>query len=612
MLWGPPLAACYLTGGWRSARDGVAALRARSLDVDLLMVVAALGAAAIGQAFDGGLLIVIFATSAALEGWATARTADSVRGLLDLTPSRAVRVAPGHGEEIVEVDDLAVGDVIVVRPGERVPADGVVAAGASETDQATVTGESLPAPTGVGDEVYAATVNGSGLLRVTVSREASGSVVARIAAQVEEASSTTAPTQRSIERIEQRYSVVVVTATVVLFVAPLLSGELLVDALLRAMTFMIVASPCALVLATMPPLLAAIATASRHGVLVRSAEVMERLASTTVVVVDKTGTLTTGAPEITAVHGAPGWSRDDVLALAAAVESGSEHPLAGAILAAVPEAALATPTGFRAVPGTGASASVRGVEVVIGRPDRVLADRGDDESDDGWARRAVAEAEALGDTVVAVVADGRTVGVVVLSDHPRPSAVRAVARLRSLVGRAPVLLTGDQPQAARRVADAVDIAQAHAGMLPEDKVAAIDDLRRVGDVVLAVGDGVNDAPALAAADVGIAVSHRGSSPDTAVTLRSADVVIVGDDLDAVPATLALARRAHRLVRANLVAAAAVVVGLVMWDVVGHLPLPLGVAGHEGSTILVALNGLRLLRRSAWPADTCRETGGLQR
>ncbi|MGY3684908.1 cation transport ATPase [Streptomyces sp. TE33382] len=311
-LWAPLFAATYITGGWEPGWEGLKALKDKTLDVDLLMVVAALGAAAIGQVVDGALLIVIFATSGALEAMATARTADSVRGLLDLAPSTATRMLPDGGEEIIAAESLKVGDIVLVRPGERVGADGLILEGASDVDQATITGEPLPVAKQAGDEVFAGTVNGTGALRVRVERDPSDSVIARIVKMVEEASGTKAPTQLFIEKIEQRYSIGMVLATVAVFAIPLAFGSALQPALLRAMTFMIVASPCAVVLSTMPPLLSAIANAGRHGVLTKSAVVMERLGQVDAVALDKTGTLTEGAPPASppsALCPVPGWMR---------------------------------------------------------------------------------------------------------------------------------------------------------------------------------------------------------------------------------------------------------------------------------------------------------------
>lgn len=293
-LWWALYLGCYAAGGWEPARAGLRALRERTLDVDLLMIVAAIGTASIGQVFDGALLIVIFATSGALEAVATARTADSVRALLDLAPERATRLLPDGGEEVVDTAGLTVGDVIRIRPGERIGADALVLDGVSDVDQATITGEPLPVTRAAGDEVFAGTLNGTGALVARVHRPVGESVIARIVALVDEASATKAKTQLFIEKVEQRYSVAVVVATLALFGIPLAVGAEFQPTLLRAMTFMIVASPCAVVLATMPPLLSAIALAGRNGVLVKSAVVMERLADTTLVAFDKTGTLTTG------------------------------------------------------------------------------------------------------------------------------------------------------------------------------------------------------------------------------------------------------------------------------------------------------------------------------
>ncbi|MFF9169591.1 MULTISPECIES: heavy metal translocating P-type ATPase [unclassified Streptomyces] len=581
-VYGGLYAVAYVCGGWEPALEGLRALREKTLDVDLLMIVAALGAAAIGQVLDGALLIVIFATSGALEALATARTADSVRGLLDLAPATATRLT-AHGEESVPVAELAVGDVLLVRPGERIGADGTVLDGTSEADQASITGEPLPVVKRPGDEVFAGTLNGTGALRVRVDRDPADSVIARIVTLVEEASRTKAPTQLFIERIEQRYAVGVVAATLAVFALPLAFGAGLTDALLRAMTFMIVASPCAVVLATMPPLLSAIANAGRHGVLVKSAVAMERLGEVDAAALDKTGTLTEGAPEVTAVTPLPasGLDADALLALAAAAEHPSEHPLARAIVAAARARGLrlAPAEDFTATPGRGVEALVGGHRVSVGR------------------------GEGEGGTVVRVRRDGEAVGTLTLTDRLRADAPQATAALTALTGAAPVLLTGDSAHAAARVAEATGITDVRAGLLPEDKVTAVRQEQQAGRRVLFVGDGVNDAPALAAAHAGVALGHAGSD----LALETADAVVVRDELTAVPALVRLSRHARRLVTQNLVLAGVFITGLVLWDLLGHLPLPLGVAGHEGSTVLVGLNGLRLLRESAWRTGEVQPT-----
>ncbi|KQW17311.1 metal-transporting ATPase [Streptomyces sp. Root369] len=593
--YGPLYAVAYATGGWEPALEGLRALRGRTLDVDLLMIVAALGAAAIGQVRDGALLIVIFATSGALEALATARTADSVRGLLDLAPSMATRVTE-HGEEPVPTSELAVGDVLLIRPGERIGADGRVLEGASEADQATITGEPLPVTKGPGDEVFAGTLNGTGVLRVRVGRDPADSVIARIVIVVEEASRTKAPTQLFIEKVEQRYALGIVIATLAVFGVPLIFGAGLTDALLRAMTFMIVASPCAVVLATMPPLLSAIANAGRHGVLVKSAVAMERLGEVDAVALDKTGTMTEGTPEVSAVRPLPGsgLTPDALLALAAAAEHPSEHPLGRAVVRAARERGLriADAWDFVAVPGRGVTAVVGGRVIGVGRagdPVTGSVDLGPDADATG------VPVTEDGDTVVLVTGDGVPLGTLALTDRLRPHAPATTAALTALTGTAPVLLTGDNARAAARVAEATGLVDVRADLLPEGKVDAVRQLQDAGRKVLFVGDGVNDAPALAAAHSGIAMGRAGSD----LALETADAVVVRDELTTVPSVVRLSRAARRLVVQNLVIAGTFITGLVLWDLLGHLPLPLGVAGHEGSTVLVGLNGLRLLRESAW-------------
>ncbi|MEU1918714.1 heavy metal translocating P-type ATPase [Streptomyces albogriseolus] len=595
--WGPLYAVTYAAGGWEPGWAGLRALREKTLDVDLLMVVAALGAASIGQVMDGALLIVIFATSGALEALATARTADSVRGLLDLAPATATRVDADGGEASVGVAELAVGDTVLVRPGERIGADGRVLDGASDVDQATITGEPLPVAKERGDEVFAGTLNGTGALRIRVERDASDTVIARIVRMVEEASETKAPTQLFIEKVEQRYSLGMVVATLAVFLVPLFFGANLADALLRAMTFMIVASPCAVVLATMPPLLSAIANAGRHGVLVKSAVVMERLGQVDAVALDKTGTLTEGTPRVTDVRPLAGSGLDEgeLLRLAAAVEHPSEHPLARAVVDAARERGLALPVAedFGSTPGVGVIAIVDGRVVAVGAPGRFLGGAADADA----ARAAVlaGELEDGGRTAVLVTVDGTPAGVLGIADRLRPDATATVTSLTSLTGTAPVLLTGDAPRAAARLAAEVGIEDVRAGLLPQHKVSAVRELENAGRKVMVVGDGVNDAPALAAAHTGVAMGRAGSD----LALETADAVVVRDELATVPAVIALSRRARRLVVQNLVIAGVFITGLVIWDLAGSLPLPLGVAGHEGSTVIVGLNGLRLLREAAW-------------
>jgi len=430
--------------------------------VDLLMVAAAIGAAVIGQVLDGGLLIVIFATSV---------------------------------------------------PWKRSPPT-----------------EPLPVARNPGDEVFAGTSNGTGALRVRVSRAASDTVVARIVAMVEQASATKAKTQLFIEKAEQRYSLGMVTATLLLFAVPLIAGSAFQPALLRAMTFMIVASPCAVVLATMPPLLAAMANAGRHGVLVKSAVVMEQLGATTRVAFDKTGTLTEGTPRLTGITVLPGadLGEQQVLALAASAEAPSEHPLGRAVTAAARDAGLA-------IAGRGVSALVDGRHVEVGSPAHLLGGHVPD-----VAAAQVAELEEGGQTTAVMRVDGTAVALLAIADRTRPAAASAVARITELTGAAPVLLTGDNQRAAARLASQVGIRDVRAGLLPQDKVGAVNDLQAHGARVLLVGDGINDAPALAAAATGAAMGRAGSH----LALDTADAVIMRDDLATIPAVIALSRRAR--------------------------------------------------------------------
>ncbi|OBK16327.1 heavy metal translocating P-type ATPase [Mycobacterium asiaticum] len=596
-VWWTLYLACYLAGGWGSAWAGAQALRNKALDVDLLMIVAAIGAVAIGQIFDGALLIVIFATSGALDEVATKHTADSVKGLLDLAPDRAI-VLDGDGRErAVPAAELVVGDRVLVRPGERIPADAAVLSGSSEVDQRSITGESMPVAKAAGDDVFAGTVNGSGALHLVVTRDPSQSVVARIVQLVSEASATKAKTQLFIERIEQRYSLGVVAATLALITIPLMLGHPLQPVLLRAMTFMIVASPCAVVLATMPPLLATVANAGRHGVLVKSAVVVEHLADASVVAMDKTGTLTCGTPWLTTVEALRPELFDvaAVLQLAAAAERSSEHPLGRAVVEEARRREVAIPAAedFRAVPGRGVRATVGHDFVEVCNPHGFR----------GAAPAELAPVVAAGATAAVVLVNGLAVGVLGLTDRIRSDAAASVAALTELTSTTPVLLTGDNERAARRVAAEAGIGEVRAGLLPEQKVEAVRELQASGQRVLVVGDGVNDAPAMAAAWTSVAM---GAGAD--LTLQTADAVTVGDELHAIPTLVALARQARRVVMANLAIASACITVLVLWDLFGQLPLPLGVAGHEGSTLLVALNGMRLLTDRSWRAAMARFAG----
>ena len=582
----PIFLVAYAVGGYRQAFEGVSLLVSqRELDVDLLMVVAAIGAAAIGFWFDGALLIFIFALSGTLEGYASARTKRDIEALVALHPEHAV-VLRGGEEVTVEAAAIIVGDEIVVRPGERIAADGNVVEGSSSVDQATITGESLPVDKKRGDGVFAGTMNGQGALRVCATRASGETVLARIIDLVREAEERRPPAQLFIERFEKRYAKVVVAGAVLLACVPLLFGWSVRDALYRSMIFLVVASPCALAAAMMPTLLSALSNGARSGVLFKGSAFIESLGRVRAIAFDKTGTLTTGAPRVTDVVALEG-EADTLLAAAAAVETLSEHPLGRAIVLEAKHRSLVVRAGtdHQSIVGRGASALVDGTRWRVGKPDLF------DSVDDGvLATRERLEAE--GKTVV-VVGRERSVGLIALRDTLRAEARDAVAQLRALGVSHVVMITGDAAPTARAIAAQAGIDEVHADLLPEDKVRVVEDLVRRYRYVAMVGDGVNDAPALASATVGIAMGGAG----TDVALETADVVLTSDDLSKVPYAVTLGRRALAVVKQNLVVALTVIVTLVVADLLGRINLPAGVVGHEGSTLLVTLNGLRLLRRT---------------
>jgi Cd2+/Zn2+-exporting ATPase len=589
----------YLAGGGVAALNGLRSLRQGTIDVDFLMVAAAVGAATIGEWVEGGTLLFLFSLSNALQQYALDRTRQAIRALMDLRPATARLQRPaadGAAPQVVEVpvEQLVVGDRIEVRPGERLPADGEVVAGQSAVDQSPITGESIPVPRGPGDPVFAGSINGGGALTVRVTHRAADSTLARIILLVEEAQSERAPTQKRLDAFEQKYAAGVVSmAALTALAPPLFFGWNWPDAFYKAMTLLVVASPCALVISTPASILSAIAAGARQGVLFKGGAHIESLGRVRVVAFDKTGTLTVGRPRVTDVlpHSGPGAqaiSADELLALAAAVESRSEHPLARAIVTAAQYQGLAVAAadGLQAVPGKGVTASVNGVCLHIGTLDH-LREQGvslpESEAD------LVVQLEAQGKTVVFAGSD-RLLGAIAVADTVRPEAAQAVAALKSLGIQKVVMLTGDNRRAAQAIGAAAGVDEVRAELLPEEKVAAVKALLAEHGAVAMVGDGVNDAPALATATVGIAMGAGG----TDVALETADVVLMASDLAKLPYALGLGRRAMTVVRQNLTFALAVIVTLIASALLNLVSLPLGVIGHEGSTVIVVLNGLRLL------------------
>lgn len=589
-VWFGAFAGAYLAGGAFSLVRSVKSLAARRLDIDLLMLLSALGAAAIGEYAEGATLLFLFSLSNALEARALRRTTRAIESLMELRPDEAMRLSADGSERRVAVEELEIGDLVRVRPGGRIPVDGHVRSGHTAADQSAITGESLPAEKAPGDAVFAGTINVGGTVDIRMDKPSSESTLSRIITLVEEAREAKAPTQRFIDRFEQGYAATVIFAAVAATLVALAFGEGFRPAFYRAMTLLVVASPCAVVISTPATLLAALAHAARRGLLFKGGAPLELLATVDCVAFDKTGTITAGQARVTEVVPFAASDPDRVLAVAAAVEVLSEHHLGRAIVAAARSRGLELPraSGLENHRGVGAVAEVEGRRVAVGRLELVREIGG--LQPDGEEQAAVDGLRAEGRTLV-FVADRQIAGVIAIEDRVRPEAAAALRGLKAHGVRRTVLLTGDNEPVARRVAGQIGVDEYRAELMPEDKVGFIHAVSGRGGSVAMVGDGVNDAPALAAATVGIAMGVAG----TDAALEVADLVLVRDRLDHLPYALRLAKRSLRIVRQNLAFACAVIAVLVVINLLHGLPLPIGVVAHEGSTLLVVLNGLRLLR-----------------
>ncbi|MFZ5479486.1 MAG: heavy metal translocating P-type ATPase [Myxococcota bacterium] len=576
-----------LVGGYHFAREAVEELaHEREVGIELLMTVAALAAAALGEVGEAGTLVFLYSISEALEGYTEEKTRSAIRALMDLAP-KVARVRRDGAEVEVPAEDLRVGEVFSVRPGEAVVTDGEIVSGRTDVDEAPVTGESVPVEKGTGDVVFAGSINGAGALEVRATRPYSENTISRIIAMVEEARERKGRSEQLIDRFGRRYSPAVLAAGVlVALLPPLLAGADWATWIERATVFIVAAAPCALVISVPIAAVATLGTAARGGVLVKGGAYLESLSRVRVVAMDKTGTLTRGEPSVTDVAPAEGHDARDVLGLAAAVERWSEHPLARAVSRHAREQGVAVPPSvdFRALTGAGAEAVVDGRRIRVGKPGIF---------DVGALAARLSALEAEGKTLIVVATDDTPVGVIALRDTLRPNARRAVDALRRGGVARIVMLTGDHAAAGRAIASEVGIDEVHAGLRPEDKVARVRDLASHGHVAM-VGDGVNDAPALAEATVGVAMGAAG----TDVALETADVALMGDDLERLGWGLALARRHRAVVRQNLVLSAIVIGGLVAGTLLGAFTLPVAVVAHEVSEILVIANGLRMLRAGA--------------
>lgn len=594
----------YITGGTFGLIGGLHSLRRREIDVDILMVLAAVGAALVNQWREGATLLFLFSLSNVLQNYAMDRSRNAIRALLKLRPETAsVR---RDGEVVtVSTQSLAINDIVVIHPGERLPIDGVVVSGTTTIDQAPITGESLPVTKTIDDEVYAGTVNQNGTIDVRMTRPANQTTLSRIIHLVEQAQSRRAETQRFLDEFEQKYALFVIVAVGLYIVIPPLlpGGPSFSRNFYHAMVLMTVASPCALVISTPASILSAIANAARRGILFKGGAYLEQMGGVRAIAFDKTGTITAGKLAVTDVEPLPGITAAELLQWAAVAETLSEHPIAKAVAIRAREQNLTVsePDSFENVPGQGVRTVWQGQEILVGT-ERLM---------DGTGHPVPPELSAIRDRLEG---EGKTVllayggpqkawlGAIAVADQLRPNAASIIRTLKEAGIQRVAILTGDNNQVAQAVARQVGADDVFAELLPENKVDAIKSLREKYGSVAMVGDGVNDAPALAEATVGIAMGAAG----TDVALETADVVLMADDLTSIAYAIKLSRKARRIVIQNLSFSLGVIVVLVisalglnpLLNATGsELPLPLGVIGHEGSTIIVVLNGIRLLVES---------------
>ncbi|MFD1775240.1 heavy metal translocating P-type ATPase [Paenibacillus rhizophilus] len=623
--WSSVLSIClyvvsYTVGGWIKAKEGVETLvKEHDLDVNLLMIAAALGAASIGYWNEGAMLIFIFALSGALESYTMDRSRKDISSLMALKPATALRIEQGAMNEVA-IDELAVGDLLLVRPGELIPADGTVYRGESSVDQASITGESVPVEKYYGDEVFAGTLNGEGALYIEVTKSAENSLFAKIVKMVEDAEAEVPESQRFIKRFEAIYARIVVALTLVLvFLPPFVLGWSWGATFYKAMVFLVVASPCALVSSIMPAMLSAISKSARKGILFKGGAHLENMARTAVVAFDKTGTLTEGKPEVTDFIVGEGYHRLELLRVSASIESMSRHPLAEAIVRKAEDECLElwSVQDSRSLTGWGMEGIVSGKLWKIGKSNILdegtvaetdattvgnaetggAAERGAEgepaalrDEDLAFWREQRSDLEKDGKTVSIILDGDKIAGMIALQDTMRPQAEEAVRKLQEL-GIKVAMLTGDRAATAQAIGAKTGVDLVFADLLPEDKVKHIGALREQYGHTVMVGDGVNDAPALAQATVGLGMGMKGSG----AALEVADVVLMNDNIEEIASTISLARRSQRIVKQNMIFAISVIALLIISNFTEGIALPFGVVGHEGSTILVILNGLRLLR-----------------
>ncbi|HMU62435.1 MAG TPA: cation-translocating P-type ATPase [Gemmatimonadales bacterium] len=578
------LTGAALIGGVNFFGAGLRAIRTLRLDMNFLMSLAILAAILIGEPFEAASLAFLFSTAELLERYAVDRGRRSIASLLELAPEQADRLTGAHGVETVSVDQLAVGDVVRVRPGDKIPADGRAVAGVSEVNEATITGESLPRTKGPGDLVSAGTLNLNGSLDIEVLADAAHSTIARIVQLVREAEGRRAPIEHAVKRFALVYTPIVTALAILVMVGPpLFLGEPGMQWFTRGLTLLVIACPCALVIATPVTVVSALTSAARHGVLIKGGEHLEALGAARALAIDKTGTLTTGQLAVTGFE-AVGLEQERLLALVAGLETRSEHPVARAILRYAADRGVrpVEPVqGFLSTPGRGVQGVVDGVSLAVGSEEQVPPDTAL-----GWGE------PETGTLRIYVHAGATGRGLFVLRDELRPAIRRTVMRLHRLGVRPIVMLTGDTAAAADIVARAAGIDEAQSRLLPEEKVAALRELKRRFNRVAMLGDGVNDAPALAEATVGIAMGAAGSP----AAIEAADVALMGDDLTRLPYAIHLARRARRTIRFNIALALGLKLLLAVGAVGGVVSLAVAVlVGDLGASLVVTANALSLAR-----------------
>ncbi|CAM3949911.1 heavy metal translocating P-type ATPase [Mesobacillus zeae] len=578
----------YFIGGFAKAKEGIEdTIENKELNVELLMILAAIGSAVIGYWTEGAILIFIFAMSGALETYTMNKSHKEISSLMELQPEEAVRIADGR-EERVHVSELAIGDFILVKPGERIPSDGKIAKGQTTIDEAAITGESMPSSKNPGENVFAGTVNLTGSMTVEITKPSSDTLFQKIILLVQSAQSEKSPSQLFIEKFEGTYVKAVLAVVVLMMFLPhFLLGWSWNETFYRAMILLVVASPCALVASIMPATLSAISNGARHGILFKGGVHLENLASLQAIAFDKTGTLTKGKPEVTDIVVREGLSAEEVLLKVASIESHSNHPLASAIVGHAKETLgqeLVHPESIEDVPGWGVKAHYEKEDWKIGKAAFVGK-----ENSEQFADGAAIKLASKGKTTVFAERNGELAAVIALKDVVREETKQAIDLLKSQ-GIHTVMLTGDSEKTAEAISAESHVNSYIAECLPETKVEHLKELREKFGTVAMVGDGINDAPALATANVGIAM---GEGSD--VALETADIVLMKNDLPKIAEAIDLSRRMNKIVKQNVVFSILIIMMLIASNFMQFLDLPFGVIGHEGSTILVILNSLRLLK-----------------